>query len=120
MAVGPIQRNGKERLGALPASAKALAVGAPELATARPYAPDLTGWFDDFSHSGIYDALGGASRVAPYVNAFTNVNGVLKPVIDANLPLVGQTPLQKQAASQSMTQGQMFLTSTASPRAASA
>jgi phospholipid/cholesterol/gamma-HCH transport system substrate-binding protein len=108
VAVGPIQRNGKERLGALPASTKALATGTPELATARPYAPDLTGWFDDFSHSGIYDALGGASRVAPYVNAFTNVNGVLKPLIDANLPLVGQTPLQKAAASQSMTLGQTW------------
>ena len=108
VAVGPIQRNGKERLGALPASAKALETSTPEMASARPYAPDLTGWFDDFSHSGIYDALGGASRVAPYVNAFTNVNGILKPLIDANLPLVGQTPLQKQAASQSMTTGQTW------------
>ena len=108
VAVGPIQRNGTQRLGALPGSTKALATSTPEMATARPYAPDLTGWFDDFSHSGIYDALGGASRVAPYVNAFTNVNGVLKPLIDANLPLVGQTPLQKQAASQSMTLDQRW------------
>ena len=54
----------------------------PELATARPYAPDLTGWFDDFSHSGLYDALGGASRAAPYVNLFAPVNGVLKPLLD--------------------------------------
>jgi phospholipid/cholesterol/gamma-HCH transport system substrate-binding protein len=80
IAVGPVQRNGKEREGAFPASRKALAESAPELATARPYAPELTGWFDDFSHSGVYDALGGGSRAAPNVNGFTNVNGVLYPV----------------------------------------
>ncbi len=37
----------------------------PSSASPGPYAVDLTGWFDDFSHSGIYDALGGASRAAP-------------------------------------------------------
>jgi phospholipid/cholesterol/gamma-HCH transport system substrate-binding protein len=81
-AVGPIKRDGKERDGAFPASTKALKEGTPELATARPYAPDLTGWFDDFSHSGLYDALGGASRAAPYVNLFAPVDGVLKPLLD--------------------------------------
>jgi phospholipid/cholesterol/gamma-HCH transport system substrate-binding protein len=81
VAVGPVQANGKERDGALPASTKALNGATPELAFARPYSVDLTGWFDDFSHSGIYDALGGASRAAPYVNAFTNVNGVLRPIL---------------------------------------
>ena len=81
-AVGPTKRNGKQRDGAFPASTKALEEAAPELATARPYAPDLTGWFDDFSHSGLYDALGGASRAAPYVNLFAPVNGVLKPLLD--------------------------------------
>ena len=29
-----------------------------------PYSPDLTAWFNSFAHSGVYDALGGASRVA--------------------------------------------------------
>lgn len=81
-AVGPIKRDGKERDGAFPASTAALKEATPELATARPYAPDLTGWFDDFSHSGLYDALGGASRAAPYVNLFAPVNGVLKPLLD--------------------------------------
>ena len=82
-AVGPTKRDGKQRDGAFPASTKALAGRpSPELATARPYAPDLTGWFDDFSHSGLYDALGGASRAAPYVNLFAPVNGVLKPLLD--------------------------------------
>ena len=82
IAVGSAARNGKTREGAFPATTKALAGATPELATARPYAPDLTGWFDDFSHSGLYDALGGASRAAPYVNLFANVDGVLKPLLD--------------------------------------
>jgi phospholipid/cholesterol/gamma-HCH transport system substrate-binding protein len=81
-AVGPIKRDGKDRDGAFPASTAALKEGTPELATAIPYAPDLTGWFDDFSHSGLYDALGGASRAAPYVNLFAPVDGVLKPLLD--------------------------------------
>src|SRR3954451_7071463 len=62
IAIGPVQRNGKAREGALPSSTKALDESIPELAYARPYAVDLTGWFDDFSHSGVYDALGGESR----------------------------------------------------------
>jgi phospholipid/cholesterol/gamma-HCH transport system substrate-binding protein len=82
IAVGPVNRNGKDRPGALPESTNALEQSVPELASARPYAPDLTGWFDDFSHSGVYDALGGASRAAPYVDAFATTNGVLAPLID--------------------------------------
>jgi phospholipid/cholesterol/gamma-HCH transport system substrate-binding protein len=82
IAVTSARRDGSVREGAFPAATKALASATPELATARPYAPDLTGWFDDFSHSGLYDALGGASRAAPYVNLFANVNGVLKPLLD--------------------------------------
>jgi phospholipid/cholesterol/gamma-HCH transport system substrate-binding protein len=82
IAVGPVNRNGKDRPGALPESTKALQQSVPEVASARPYAPDLTGWFDDFSHSGVYDALGGASRAAPYVDAFANLNGVLAPLVD--------------------------------------
>ncbi len=80
-------RAGTKRDGAFVETIKALDDATPELRFARPYAVDLTGWFDDFSHSGIYDALGGASRAAPYVNAFTNVNGVFKPILD---PVVGQ------------------------------
>jgi phospholipid/cholesterol/gamma-HCH transport system substrate-binding protein len=80
IAVGPVERNGKQREGALPASAKALEQAVPEISYARPYAVDLTGWFDDFSHSGVYDALGGASRAAPHVSAFTAANGVLTPI----------------------------------------
>lgn len=64
VALEPVRANGRVREGAFPASTKALAGATPELAFARPYAPDLTGWFDDFSHSGLQDALGGASRVS--------------------------------------------------------
>ena len=46
----------------------------------RPYAPDAVGWFDDFSHSGIYDALGAASRVGIHASAFALANGQLSPV----------------------------------------
>ena len=32
---------------------------APIVGFGRPYTPDLFGWFDDFSNTGGYDALGG-------------------------------------------------------------
>ena len=75
-AIGPVQANGASREGAFPASTKALEGATPELASARPYAPDLVGWFDDYSHSGTYDALGGYSRAQTVVNLFTIVNGL--------------------------------------------
>jgi phospholipid/cholesterol/gamma-HCH transport system substrate-binding protein len=78
VAIGPVQANGKQREGAFPASTKALSTSTPELANARPYAVDLTGWFSDFSTPGVYDALGAASNAAPYVNIASNVNGTLK------------------------------------------
>ena len=80
VAIGPVNVNGKERQGAFPASVDALRKSVPELTASRPYAVDLTGWFDDFSHSGLYDALGGGSRAAPHVNAFAVVNGTLQPI----------------------------------------
>ena len=80
IAMGPVQANGQERRGAFPESVDALEKSVPELAYARPYAVDLTGWFDDFGHSGIYDALGGVSRVGTYINAFANLDGILRPI----------------------------------------
>lgn len=80
IAIGPVRRNGADRAGAFPASVEALRGTTPELATLRPYAPDLTGWFDDFSHSGLYDALGSASRAAPHANLFAPVAGALRPL----------------------------------------
>lgn len=89
VAVGPIRRNGQNRLGALPASTKALNQATPELAFARPYAPDLTGWFNDFGSSGIYDALGAESRPAIHVNAFALTGSANVPGLD----VVDGTPL---------------------------
>ncbi len=98
IAVGPVQVNGEEREGALPAAAEALKSATPRLAFARPYSVDFTGWLDDFSHSGIYDAQGGFSRVGTHVSAFSFANGTFTPLAPiARLPelrdalLVGQT-----------------------------
>ena len=89
IAMGPVQANGEERRGAFPESVDALKGAVPELAYARPYAVDLTGWFDDFGHSGIYDALGGVSRVGTYINAFGNIDGILRPIPQELRPQVG-------------------------------
>jgi phospholipid/cholesterol/gamma-HCH transport system substrate-binding protein len=87
--VHDVHANGKTREGAFPAATKALQGSIPSLAYARPYAPDLEGWFDDFSHSGVSDALGGASRAAPVFSAFTPElnNGLLEllPISDPKL-----------------------------------
>jgi phospholipid/cholesterol/gamma-HCH transport system substrate-binding protein len=90
IAVGPVDRNGKSRQGALPASTDALKTSVPELAYARPYAPDLLGWFDDFSHSGVYDALGGGSRASPHVSLPNYLNDALPngSLKDAILPML--------------------------------
>lgn len=64
-------RNGKEREGAFKAVQQASADVIPQLAFLRPYTPDLVGWFDDFSTSGMYDALGGFSRAGLQLNGFT-------------------------------------------------
>jgi phospholipid/cholesterol/gamma-HCH transport system substrate-binding protein len=80
IAIGPVRDDGAVRKGAFPASVQALRGGTPEVAFLRPYAVDLLGWFDDFSHSGIYDALGAASRVGVHANAFALLNGQLSPI----------------------------------------
>jgi phospholipid/cholesterol/gamma-HCH transport system substrate-binding protein len=75
-----VQRNGKERPGSFPTTTESLKGSAPHFAFFRPYAVDFTGWLDDFSHSGIYDANGSASRVATSVNAFAAVGSQLQLV----------------------------------------
>src|SRR5215212_352122 len=65
-----VNANGKLRDGAFKASRDALKGNTPEFSFFRPYTPDLLGWFDDFSHSGVYDALGAVSRVGVHANAF--------------------------------------------------
>jgi phospholipid/cholesterol/gamma-HCH transport system substrate-binding protein len=78
--VRQIYAHGKLRPGAFPASIKALSSSTPELAFARPYAVDLTGWFEGFSHPGGYDANGAFSRVAPVVGVASLDSGVLTPL----------------------------------------
>jgi phospholipid/cholesterol/gamma-HCH transport system substrate-binding protein len=73
-----IYADGKSRPGAFPESTTALNDSTPELAFARPYSVDLTGWFEGFSHPGGYDANGGFSRVAPVIGvSSTSSSGLL-------------------------------------------
>ena len=78
--VREVEANGSKRQAAFPAITDSVREYAPIVASVRPYAPDALGWFDDFSHSGIYDALGAASRVGIHASAFTVANGQLSPV----------------------------------------
>ena len=77
LAVGPVQANGAERDGAFGPAEKAMRGFAPEVGFWRPYSVDLTGWFDDFSHTGVYDAVGGMGRITFNSSAFANVGGTL-------------------------------------------
>ena len=72
------QRNGAERPGAFPTTIKAFEGVTKQIAFLRPYASDLIGWFDDFSTTGAYDALGNFSRAGLAVNGFT-----LGPLLNA-------------------------------------
>jgi phospholipid/cholesterol/gamma-HCH transport system substrate-binding protein len=78
--VKDVQANGKKRQNTFAAIVDSLKAYTPEVAAIRPYAPDAVGWMDDFSHSGIYDALGAASRVGVHASAFALANGQLSPV----------------------------------------
>jgi phospholipid/cholesterol/gamma-HCH transport system substrate-binding protein len=71
----PGQYNGRERPGSFATSTESLRAQTPQFAFQRPYIVDITGWFDDFSHSGIYDANGSASRVSTNVSAFSFAEG---------------------------------------------
>jgi phospholipid/cholesterol/gamma-HCH transport system substrate-binding protein len=75
------ERNGADRPGAFPTTIKAFEGTTKQVAFLRPYAPELVGWFDDFSTSGAYDALGNFSRAGLGVNGFT-----LGPLLNA-LPI---------------------------------
>src|SRR4029079_18086189 len=68
IAVGPVNRHGEQRRGALPESSAALRDSLDELAFFRAYSPELTGWFDDFGHSGVIDANGGIGRIGTTFN----------------------------------------------------
>lgn len=75
--VKDISAAGRVRQGAFPESTRALNESTPQLAVARPYAPDLTGWFEGYTHPGTIDANGGASRIAPVIGVGSIENGVL-------------------------------------------
>jgi phospholipid/cholesterol/gamma-HCH transport system substrate-binding protein len=74
----PAFRNGRE----------ALVKAQPVLEFARPYTPDLLGWFRDFGQgSSNYDANGHFARIQPIFNAFqftdNPAGGVLTPIPDS-------------------------------------
>jgi phospholipid/cholesterol/gamma-HCH transport system substrate-binding protein len=71
IGVGPVERNGASRPGALPASADSLRDSLDQVSTLRAYSPELTGWFDDFGHSGFPDAFGGIGRISTTLNTFS-------------------------------------------------
>jgi phospholipid/cholesterol/gamma-HCH transport system substrate-binding protein len=71
VTVHKLSVNGRLRPGAFDQSVTSLMQSTPELAFARPYAVDLTGWFEGFTHPGVIDANGGTSRVAPVIGAFS-------------------------------------------------
>jgi phospholipid/cholesterol/gamma-HCH transport system substrate-binding protein len=95
IGVGPVTRNGQSRQGALPESAQALSDGLDELQFLRPYvaAEGISGWFDDFGHSGTPDAIGGIGRISTTLNAFTigtnfaglSIPNLLEPLTPAEL-----------------------------------
>jgi phospholipid/cholesterol/gamma-HCH transport system substrate-binding protein len=61
--LGHVFARGKNRPAAFQESTISLNQSSPELATDRPYAVDLTGWFEGYSHPGVIDANGGVSRI---------------------------------------------------------
>jgi phospholipid/cholesterol/gamma-HCH transport system substrate-binding protein len=70
-----VRVNGKTRPGAFPQSVNALNSSTPELAGFRPYAVDLTGWFEGYSHPGLQEANGAFNRAGLVLSAFSVANG---------------------------------------------
>jgi len=103
--VRDINANGKVRPGAFPISTTALNQSTPELATGRPYAVDLTGWFEGYTHPGTIDANGGASRIAPVVGLGSIENGSLN-IFDSLLNILPGSSDRLQFAQQTLTTGQ--------------
>jgi phospholipid/cholesterol/gamma-HCH transport system substrate-binding protein len=100
-----INVNGKVRPGAFPISTTSLNGSTPELATARPYAVDLTGWFEGYTHPGTIDANGGASRIAPVVGLGSIENGSLN-IFSSLLNILPGSQDRFQFAQQMLTTGQ--------------
>jgi phospholipid/cholesterol/gamma-HCH transport system substrate-binding protein len=86
-----VYSDGANREGAFPITVPALNQSIPELAVARPYSVDLTGWFEGYSHPAVIDANGGASRIAPIVGVTSVQNGVLTPVGNLLTSITGRS-----------------------------
>ncbi len=80
VTVHSVQANGQLRPGAFPQTVIALNNSTPELAVARPYAVDLTGWFEGYTHPGTIDANGSSSRIAPVIGLLSSVAGAQVPI----------------------------------------
>jgi phospholipid/cholesterol/gamma-HCH transport system substrate-binding protein len=102
IGVDTAQRDGASRQGAFPETTTALKGSAPIIAFGRPYTPDLFGWFDDFSTTGDYDALGQISRTQTVFNPYSPDTSALNALglggqVAPNLPLQlgqnGNTPV---------------------------
>jgi phospholipid/cholesterol/gamma-HCH transport system substrate-binding protein len=76
-ATRPVDANGAQRPPTFTSLTDLMRSATPEFAFLRPYSADLTGWFDDFAHSGVYDALGGSGRVSTHAVGYENVGGKL-------------------------------------------
>ena len=102
IAAGPVDRNGATRQGALPESANALVSSLPQLAFFRPYITQeaVSGWFDDFGHSGIFDANGGLGRISTTFNLFSLSPPAAPgadPVPDLTSPILDPTVAELEA-----------------------
>ena len=93
VTVDSVHANGKVRPGAFPQTTIALNDSTPELAVDRPYAVDLTGWFDGYTHPGTIDANGSSSRVAPVIDAALQLTSPTTAWITAFLGSPGVPPL---------------------------
>jgi phospholipid/cholesterol/gamma-HCH transport system substrate-binding protein len=77
------KRNFGKVRGAFPEISQAATDSTPLIAFGRPYTPDLMGWFDDFSTTGVVDAAGNVSRAFTVFNA-TTFTGQIPSVIPLN------------------------------------
>ena len=84
--------------GAFAASTKGFLDSAPIIKQGRPYTPELMGWFDDFSTSGAYDAIGGVSRAQVYFNALAVENLDPTNPLNALIPISQRGEVYKQLA----------------------
>ena len=84
--------------GAFPAAAKGFSDSGEIFRQGRPYTPELMGWFDDFSTSGAYDAIGGVSRAQVYFNALAVENLDPTNPLNALIPLSQRGEAYKQLA----------------------